>query len=80
MGLFAPVDATAQEADCRQALVLALDVSGSVDAGEYRLQMDGLAQALTAPEVAAAILAPRGRARRVLHLRMERAAIPERAG
>ncbi|WP_235917235.1 DUF1194 domain-containing protein [Maritimibacter harenae] len=58
MGLFAPVDATAQEADCRQALVLALDVSGSVDAGEYRLQMDGLAQALTAPEVAAAILAP----------------------
>ena len=30
-------------AQCRQALLLALDVSGSVDAREYRLQLDGLA-------------------------------------
>ena len=31
---------------CDLALVLAVDVSGSVDATEYRIQMDGLAQAL----------------------------------
>lgn len=41
---------------CRQALVLGLDVSGSVDADEYRLQLDGLATALGDPDVAAAIL------------------------
>tara|TARA_R100000322_G_scaffold60379_5_gene37220 strand:- start:3077 stop:3784 length:708 start_codon:yes stop_codon:yes gene_type:complete len=50
--------AASQDGTCRQALVLALDVSGSVDSGEYRLQMDGLAQALTDPQVARAILAP----------------------
>lgn len=33
-------------AECRQALALALDVSGSVDAREYRLQMGGVAAAL----------------------------------
>lgn len=31
---------------CQLALVLAVDVSGSVDAREYRVQMDGLAAAL----------------------------------
>lgn len=31
---------------CGLALVLAVDVSGSVDPGEYRIQMDGLAAAL----------------------------------
>ena len=31
---------------CDLALVLAVDVSGSVDAREYRVQMDGLAEAL----------------------------------
>ncbi|MCF6305278.1 MAG: DUF1194 domain-containing protein [Rhodobacteraceae bacterium] len=31
---------------CRQALALGLDVSSSVDAGEYAAQIDGLAQAL----------------------------------
>lgn len=31
---------------CDLALVLAVDVSGSVDATEYRIQMDGLAQGL----------------------------------
>lgn len=41
---------------CRQALALGLDVSGSVDAQEYRLQMDGLAAALTDPEVIEAFL------------------------
>lgn len=31
---------------CDLALVLAVDISGSVDRGEYRIQMDGLAAAL----------------------------------
>lgn len=38
-------------AECRQALALGLDVSGSVDAREYRLQMGGLAAALDSAEV-----------------------------
>ena len=33
-------------AACDLALILAVDVSGSVDAQEYRIQMDGLAEAL----------------------------------
>jgi hypothetical protein len=37
--------------DCRQALVLGLDVSLSVDPGEFRLQREGLARALTDPGV-----------------------------
>lgn len=41
---------------CRQALALGLDVSGSVDAREYRLQIDGLAQALGSPAVRTALL------------------------
>lgn len=45
------------EAACRQALQLGLDISGSVDAREYRLQLDGLASALIAPEVMAMALA-----------------------
>ncbi|WP_299373297.1 DUF1194 domain-containing protein [uncultured Tateyamaria sp.] len=48
--------AGAAEAACRQALALGLDVSGSVDAREYRLQMDGLAAALDHPKVRQAIL------------------------
>ena len=42
--------------DCRLALVLALDVSGSVDPMEDRLQREGLAHALLAPEVVRAFL------------------------
>lgn len=38
-------------AACRQALALGLDVSGSVDAIEYRLQLDGLAAALQSEPV-----------------------------
>lgn len=49
--------AGAAGATCRQALALGLDVSGSVDAREYRLQLDGLAGALEDPEVMAALLA-----------------------
>ncbi len=45
-------------AQCRQALALGLDVSGSVDKVEYRLQLDGLAGALRDPEVAGALLSP----------------------
>lgn len=45
-------------AQCRQALALGLDVSGSVDAGEYQLQMQGLANALRHPQVQAAVLGP----------------------
>ena len=42
---------------CRLALVLAMDVSSSVDASEDRLQRNGLAAALLAPEVQAAFFA-----------------------
>ncbi|MGR3550376.1 DUF1194 domain-containing protein [Pseudooceanicola sp.] len=42
-------------AQCRQALLLALDVSGSVDAREYRLQLDGVAGALLNPQVLEAL-------------------------
>ncbi len=42
---------------CRLALALALDVSGSVNAEEYRLQMSGLADALADPDVEAALFA-----------------------
>ncbi len=41
----------AADAACRQALALGLDVSGSVDANEYRLQLDGLATALNSDAV-----------------------------
>jgi hypothetical protein len=44
------------EQPCRQALALGLDVSGSVDAREYRQQMGGLAQALGSRSVRAALL------------------------
>ncbi|WP_299964447.1 DUF1194 domain-containing protein [uncultured Roseobacter sp.] len=44
-------------AECRLALVLAIDVSSSVDAEEDRLQRSGLAAALAAPEVRAAFFA-----------------------
>lgn len=47
-------------AECRQALALGLDVSGSVDAAEFRLQLDGLAGALTSRPVKEAILSPDG--------------------
>ncbi|MBI1416390.1 MAG: DUF1194 domain-containing protein [Limimaricola sp.] len=46
----------AHAAGCRQALAMGLDVSGSVDASEYRLQLDGLAAALTSPKVRALLL------------------------
>ncbi len=47
--LLGALPAAAQE--CRLALLLALDVSSSVDAHEHTLQRDGLTAALQAPEV-----------------------------
>jgi hypothetical protein len=44
------------QAACRQALAMGLDVSGSVDAGEYQLQLQGLAAALTSPDTTSSIL------------------------
>lgn len=44
-------------AECRQALALGLDVSGSVDLREYRLQIDGLITALNDPGVIDILLA-----------------------
>ena len=44
-------------ANCWLALALGLDVSQSVDAVEYRLQLDGLANALEDAEVQSAIFA-----------------------
>ncbi|MEM1372967.1 MAG: DUF1194 domain-containing protein [Pseudomonadota bacterium] len=48
--------AHAQVTACRQALVLGLDVSASVDSNEYRLQLEGLARALTSEAVSRRIL------------------------
>lgn len=50
------VPAHAQPEHCRLALLLALDVSSSVDAEEYILQRDGLAAALSDPVIRTAIL------------------------
>lgn len=44
-------------ANCRQALALGLDVSGSVDAREYRQQIDGVVTALDDARVRQALLA-----------------------
>lgn len=41
---------------CETALVLAVDVSGSIDRGEYRLQAEGIAAALADPAVAEALV------------------------
>lgn len=43
-------------AACETALLLAVDVSGSISLDEYRLQMDGLADALEDPRVVAALV------------------------
>ncbi|MEQ8257284.1 MAG: DUF1194 domain-containing protein [Roseovarius confluentis] len=43
-------------AACEVALVLAVDVSGSVDEGEYRIQMQGLAEALRDGAVSEALV------------------------
>ena len=50
-----PSPTSAQEAKCDIELVLAMDVSRSVSTREYALQIGGLAQALSNPEVMDAI-------------------------
>ncbi len=52
--------AGAAQGNCRQALALALDVSGSVDAREYRLQIGGVTSALGDPAVRDKLLAMPG--------------------
>lgn len=54
--LAALVLAAEPAAACDTALILAIDVSNSVDVGEYRLQVDGLADALVDPEIVAAMV------------------------
>jgi len=56
--LVAALGCSAPASACRLALVLALDVSASVDDQEYRLQAMGTAAALRAPSVRAALLDP----------------------
>jgi Ca-activated chloride channel family protein len=41
---------------CETALLLSIDVSGSIDSADFRLQADGLAAALTDPAVADALV------------------------
>lgn len=55
--LVGPVPAQSlAQTQCRQALALGLDVSGSVDEREYRLQLDGLAAALESASVVGKLL------------------------
>ncbi|MFV2035717.1 MAG: DUF1194 domain-containing protein [Halocynthiibacter sp.] len=56
-GLMVPAGTGSAQTVCALALILGLDVSGSVDAREYRLQLDGLATALSDPAVQGALLA-----------------------
>lgn len=56
--LAAPAPASAMV--CKLALVLGLDISSSVNAREYRLQLEGLAHALEHEKVMEAILSPEG--------------------
>lgn len=55
-----PARAAADPPPCRIALVLALDVSGSVNDAEYDQQLGGLAHALSSPPVRALILSGTG--------------------
>ena len=54
------IGAVPAAAYCKVALSLALDVSSSVNDYEYRLQLDGFANALQSPDVQRAILTPKG--------------------
>lgn len=56
LALAALVASACPAAACDTALLLAIDVSNSVDVGEYRLQVDGLADALVDPEIVEAMV------------------------
>ncbi|MBL9052051.1 MAG: DUF1194 domain-containing protein [Tabrizicola sp.] len=71
---------------CDTALLLSIDVSGSIDSGDYRLQADGLAAALSDPEVedalvrgqvALAVVQWSGRAEQALVLSWQRMLDPQ---
>ena len=53
----AMLSAAPATAACRQALAIGLDISGSVDSKEHRLQLDGMAGALTSTAVQNAFVA-----------------------
>jgi len=55
-GLFLALVPVAAQA-CDTALILTIDVSNSIDPGEYRLQTDGLADALADPEIVETMVA-----------------------
>jgi hypothetical protein len=56
LALIATLAGSPVMAGCRLALVIALDVSASVDAQEYDLQATGMARALLSPSVSGVIL------------------------
>ena len=56
VGLLVGLLPSASSAACSIALALTVDVSGSINEREYRLQMDGLAAALRDPTVADALI------------------------
>lgn len=55
LALWAATEPARAQAQCALSLVLAVDVSSSVDERDYRLQMDGLAATFRDPEIRAAI-------------------------
>lgn len=57
---FALIPGAALSGSCRLALVLALDVSGSVNEAEYAQQLNGVAFALGSPTVRASIIENNG--------------------
>jgi len=56
VALAMPFDASAGSGEADVALVLAIDVSGSVDNNRFALQREGIAAALESEEVAAAVV------------------------
>lgn len=61
-GLFIPVQVSAQAADVSMALVLAVDISSSIDNDHFWLQRKGYIEALTNPDVLRAVReSPKGR-------------------
>lgn len=56
--LFLWLSLPAAAQSCRLALALGFDVSRSVDAADYRIQIDGIIAALSDPEIRAAMLEP----------------------
>lgn len=60
LGLTLGSAAIAAAEQCALELILAVDVSGSIDEGEFALQMEGMAAAFEDPEVIDAVSAQKG--------------------